>query len=68
MNWDNLTKEERADYMRLQMTPYGSSRSAYLPDDCGECNVCGNPVFGYGWCDSCRGRYTQLRDKLELKC
>ena len=65
LTWNNLTKDERAEYMRLQMTPYGNVRSGYLPDDCGDCNVCGQPVFGYGWCRDCTYRYNELRDKLE---
>ena len=38
-NWANLTKEERAEYMRLQMSPSGNfyGGGGYLPDDCSEC-------------------------------
>jgi len=46
LNWDNLTREERAEYMRLQMSPQGGyDRSGYLPDDCGECGACGTPII-----------------------
>jgi len=65
-NWGNLTKEERAEYMWRQMTPYGNSRSAYLPDDCGECNCCGQPTIGYGWCESCLRRHIELDNKLRV--
>lgn len=68
MNWDNLTKEERARYMKLQMSPSGLyDRSGYLPDDCGECGACGTPIIGGGWCNSCYLEWKELRDKLEEK-
>jgi len=63
--WDNLTKEERAEYMRLQMSPPGGyDRSGYLPDDCGECGACGTPILGVGWCPACRRRFEELEAKL----
>lgn len=68
LNWDNLTRDERVEYMRLQMSPSGCTRSAYLPDDCGDCNACGSPAFGYDWCDECLNRHQVLRHKLEGKC
>jgi hypothetical protein len=64
MNWNNLTAEERAEYMRLQMSKQSYGRSAYLPDDCSECGACGQPTMGYGWCSGCLARYAQLRKKL----
>jgi len=65
LNWDNLTKEERAEYMRLQMSPSGGyDRSGYLPDDCGECGACGQPIMGSGWCSSCYKRWAELDKKL----
>ncbi len=65
LNWNNLTKEERATYMRLQMSPQGSyDRSGYLPDDCGECGACGEPTLGAGWCQSCHREYRELYNKL----
>jgi len=66
LNWGNLTKEERAEYMRLQMSPPGGyDRSGYLPDDCGECGACGQPILGTGWCHSCYRKWQALRNKLE---
>jgi len=66
MNWSNLSTEERAEYMRLQMSPSGSyDRSGYLPDDCGECGACGTPILGCGWCQSCYARHKQLSNKLK---
>lgn len=66
MNWENLTKEEKRRYMQLQMSPSGGyDRSGYLPDDCGECGACGQPILGTGWCKYCRSEYKRLRGKLE---
>ena len=65
LNWNNLTKEERVEYMRLQMSPQGGyDRTGYLPDDCGECGACGQPTLGGGWCDYCFRRWKELNDKL----
>ena len=65
LKWNNLTKEERAEYMILQMSPQGSyDRSGYLPDDCGECGACGTPILGCGWCSSCTQRFNALDSKL----
>jgi hypothetical protein len=67
LNWNNLTKEERAQYMRLQMSPHGGyDRSGYLPDDCGECGACGQPILGTGWCHSCYLIWKTLSDKLKV--
>ena len=63
-NWDNLTKDERAEYMMLQMSPHYGGRSNYLPDDCSECGACGYPVLGAGWCKNCRDRHKFLQNKL----
>ena len=63
-NMARLEPEERGELMRLQMSsPYGS-RSAYLPDDCGECGACGDTCLGSGWCQHCYERYTYLTDKM----
>ena len=65
LDWSNLTKDERAEYMHLQMSPSYGGRSAYLPDDCGECGACGQPCFGsVGWCKHCLQRHGELFDKL----
>jgi len=65
LNWGNLNKEERAEYMRLQMSPSGGyDRSGYMPEDCGECGVCGQPILGTGWCNSCSLRHLELYGKL----
>ncbi len=65
LNWNNLNKEERATYMRLQMSPSGGyDRSGHLPDDCGECGACGEPILGTGWCSSCYKTWCELDIKL----
>jgi len=65
LSWNNLTKEERAEYMRLQMSPQGGyDCSGYLPEDCGECGACGQPTLGAGWCGDCLHRWHVLHDKL----
>lgn len=68
LNWKNLTKKERSEYMRLQMSPHGGyDRSGYLPDDCGECGACGQPILGSGWCRYCLDRFLELRKRLASK-
>ena len=64
MNWNNLTKEERARYMELQMAPRARRGSAYLPDDSSECGGCGNPTLGGGLCHDCYLEWKKLYDKL----
>ena len=66
MNWNNLTKQERTEYMQLQMSPQGGyDTSGYLPDDCGECGACGQPTLGSGWCIHCSEKHSVLWDKLK---
>ena len=65
LNWHNLTREECSRYMQLQMSPHGDyDHSGYLPDDCGECGACGQPMLGAGWCHDCYKEWRLLRDKL----
>ena len=61
-NFARLTVDERAVLMYLQMNP-GGSHSSYLPDDCAECNACGQPTRA-GWCLDCSGAF----DRLVAKC
>ena len=60
-NFARLDENERADLMYLQMHP-GGHRSAYLPDDCGECAACGDLTRG-GWCDQCYETFERLISK-----
>ena len=63
-NMARLEPKERAELMRLQMSsPYGT-RSAYLPDDCGECGACGDTCLGAGWCSHCHRRFEKLQGKM----
>jgi len=65
LHWENLSKEERATYMKLQVSPSGGyDRSGYLPDDCGECGACGQAIVGTGWCHNCYLIWKELDDKL----
>ena len=64
-NWENLTKDERAEYMRLQMSPAYGAGSSYYPEDVSDCGACGQPCFGsVGWCQSCLHRKIELDKKL----
>jgi predicted amidophosphoribosyltransferase len=64
-NWNNLTKDERRRYMQIQMSrPGGYDKSGYLPDDCGECGACGQPMLGAGYCPSCTKEFDSLNNKL----
>ena len=65
VNWNNLDKRERREYMQIQMSPSYGGRSAYLPDDCSQCNSCGEPTLGTGLCIDCMKRYNHLYDKLK---
>lgn len=59
-NMARLLPQERAELMQLQMSsPYGT-RSAYLPDDCGECGACGDTCLGSGWCQHCHRAFAAL--------
>lgn len=63
-NWNNLSTDERREYMQIQ-TAHGGGKSAYLPDDCSECPSCGQPTLGYGKCQDCLRRLRQLWSKLK---
>ncbi len=65
LNWNNLNKEERSIYMRIQMshgTGYGGG--GYLPDDCSDCGACGEPMLGRGICPTCFEQWKELDNKL----
>ena len=65
LNWANLSKDERLRYMQLQVSPQGGyDYSGYLPEGCGECGACGQPIMGTGWCSSCYQEWYSLRLKL----
>ena len=64
-NFARLEPWERGRFMELQMSPAYGGRSGYLPDDCGECGACGEPMLGSGWCSRCHGEYERIRAKME---
>jgi len=66
LNWNNLTKEERAEYMRLQMARRVDN-SPYLPDGYHDCGVCSTPTSVGNLCDSCLDRLLALSGKLRGK-
>ena len=52
--WSRLSKRERSRLVELEHLgsgPYGAG--GYLPDDCTECNGCGEPQVGSGLCSQC---------------
>lgn len=52
--WAMLTKHERRRLVELEHSssgPYGGG--GYLPDDCTECQGCGQPQLGSGLCRYC---------------
>ena len=64
-NWNNLTQDERTEYLALQMTPTYGGYSAGLPDDCSECFFCSTPFLGSGsLCRNCLHRLIELDRKL----
>lgn len=67
LHWDNLTKEERREYMQYQMAPSSGGHSSFLPDDCTECPICSTPVLGYGLCRVCSARFKELEEKLRAE-
>ena len=66
LNWTNLTRGERTEYMGLQMSPTRGRYSSYLPEGCSECAYCGHAHQGFmGLCPDCFARWEQLRNRLE---
>ena len=63
LHWDNLTKPERALYMRYQMSGSGN-RSSMIPDDCYMCPVCDTPSLSSGLCSLCYHDFDKLDKKL----
>lgn len=71
--WTRLTKGERIYLIAYEkvMAKCGGvgSRSAYYPDDCVACPMCGNPTLGYCECDKEADRIIAKaeRTKIELQ-
>lgn len=67
-HWENLTKDERREYIMYQMAPsHFGSYSPYLPDGCHECPICSTPVSGSGLCQGCSARFDALDNKLRRR-
>ena len=63
--WAALTKEERCWLVYAERNDT-CSRSDYLPDDCSECGVCGQPQMGgCGMCRYCLDRLIGVILKAE---
>ena len=63
--WAALTKEERSWLVYAELNDK-SSRSGYLPDDCSECGVCGQPQLGGGgMCRYCLDRLIGILPKAD---
>ena len=68
LHWDNLTKEERTTYMRLQTDGGYRTYSNLLAEGVYECGGCGNYTNG-GLCTSCYTTWDILYKKLkEVSC
>ena len=67
--WHRLSKPERAQLVYLE----GSSSWSYCtgggsqPDDCPECDGCGQPQLGSGLCSNCSKELQNLIDKADGK-
>ncbi len=66
--WARLTPEERSELVYIERNASQASVGwdGYLPDDCGECNVCGSPTMGTT-CMRCLDRWSELIDKANGK-
>ena len=65
--WNNLTREERSELVYIERNINRGGRSAYLPDDCSECGICGSPTLGWGPCMNCLNEYDKLLKKANKK-
>jgi len=62
--WSIFTREERYkiwNFEHFQNVYYGND--GYMPDDCSECAVCGDPCFGGSSCTSCINEYQAILEK-----
>jgi len=63
--WARLTPEDRSIIVYFERHQNEGGRSDYLPDDCSDCGVCGNPCLGIGPCQSCSNEYMKAINKAE---
>jgi hypothetical protein len=61
--WSKFSSEDKwfIWHFEREQNNYGHM-GGYLPDDCSECVVCGDPMFSSGVCTHCLNRYTKLID------
>ena len=63
--WAKLNEEERSWLVYFYKHENdGWGYGGYLPDDCGECPVCGRPVLGGGICIYCLNRALELEKTM----
>ena len=66
--WSRLNKQERSYLVYIERNANkGTCMGGYLPDDCSECNVCGNAQLGSGTCMHCLNDWNELIKKGEGK-
>ena len=63
--WDRLEPWERSNLVYFERYADRGGPSAYYPDDCSECGVCGLPCFGYGPCKSCLDEAIRIIKKAD---
>lgn len=67
--WAARSPQQRWIIWNYERNEGKSSGSAYLPDDCSECGVCGQPCLGYGPCIACINEYEgALRGETITPC
>jgi len=67
--WTRLTKQERHTLVAIERGGWGSSYSAsgMLPDDCSDCDACGQPMLGTGLCPKCTKELNRLINKANSR-
>ena len=61
--WAKFTPEERSTIVYFERYCERGGRSSYLPDDCGDCGVCGSVTKGSGACRDCTTEYLKILEK-----
>ena len=63
--WASLDEGERIFLVNAERDADKGGQCAYLPGDCSECGVCGQPCLGYGPCKSCLDEMIRIVDKAD---
>lgn len=59
--WAVLLPEERSFLVAFERSKPGNyGGGGYLPEDCSECGLCGQPFLGCGHCSACLRQYNQI--------